>query len=657
MGIFGAMTTAIAGLQSQSFALEHVSDNIANSQTIGYKRTETVFKDLVTESRPGTQPGGSVFAMSRATNTVAGDIQDSSIATHMSISGDGYFIVEEKAGESDGNPIFLGVDLYTRRGDFELDKNGQLKNTAGYYLKGIPVDAVTGNPVGGTPQVITITNGFLPAQSTTTIDYEANLPIYPNTADADPLVPGSELLDGSAFSNIPVTAVRASVTGSGAAITADAAAARTGTADLSALSATGGNLDINGTSIAIGAGANAAAVEAAIDAVSGTTGVSASINGSNQLVLTSGNADTAIDVQGTSDATTLTELGLTAAITSPNNLLTQGAASAGQTLTIQYGSATAETITFGTGSGQVSTFAELQAAVDSITGVAASIDSSGNISLDAPNNDSGITVGGSATLANFGLSPGTTNPTTGAGTVIASEVTPFIDSTIAGGALTAFSSTGAAVDIQFRWGKISDGQWNLFALTNSSATGSQVAWRNVGIDYTFNSSGQLTPPITTVALNNFVVDGINLGNITLDHGTSQITQFADANGVVSITRLEQDGFGSGQLESIEVSSSGRIVGNYTNGEQLELYEVTLASFNADSMLAKLEGGAFAATSESGAAILGAQGSIVAATLEASNADIADEFSKLIITQQAYAAGTRIVTTADEMMTEALNMVR
>jgi flagellar hook protein FlgE len=127
--------------------------------------------------------------------------------------------------------------------------------------------------------------------------------------------------------------------------------------------------------------------------------------------------------------------------------------------------------------------------------------------------------------------------------------------------------------------------------------------------------------------------------------------------VVSITRLEQDGFGSGQLESIEVSSSGRIVGNYTNGEQLELYEVTLASFNADSMLAKLEGGAFAATSESGAAILGAQGSIVAATLEASNADIADEFSKLIITQQAYAAGTRIVTTADEMMTEALNMVR
>ena len=136
-----------------------------------------------------------------------------------------------------------------------------------------------------------------------------------------------------------------------------------------------------------------------------------------------------------------------------------------------------------------------------------------------------------------------------------------------------------------------------------------------------------------------------------------MSQFADANGVVSVTSLEQDGFGSGELENIAVSASGRIVGNYTNGEQLELYEVSLASFNADSMLAKLDGGAFAETAESGAAILGAQGSVVSSTLEGSNADIADEFSKLIVTQQAYAAGTRIVTTADEMMQEAINMVR
>ena len=657
MGIFGAMTTAIAGLQAQSFALEHVSDNIANSQTIGYKRTETVFKDLVTESSPGTQPGGSVFAMSRATNTVEGDIQDSSISTHMSISGDGYFIVEERAGETDGNPVFLGIDLYTRRGDFELDRNGQLANSAGYYLKGIPIDATTGNPIGGTPEVVTITNGFLPAQATTTIDYKANLPVYPRTADADPSIPGSEFLNGATFGNIPVTAVPASVIGTGAAISADAVAVETGTADLSALAATGGNLDINGTSIAIGAGATAANVQAAITAALSSTGVSATINGANQLVLTSNDADTAVDIQATSDATTLTELGLAVGTTNPTNLITQGATTAGETLSFQYGSGVAEVITFGTGGGQVSTFADLQAAIAGISNVTASIDASGNISLAALNNDSAITVGGSVTLGNFGIAGGATNPVTGAGTVIASEITPFIESTVAGGALTAFSSTGAAADIQFRWGKISDSQWNLFALTDSNATGSQVAWRNIGVDYEFDSGGQLLPPINNVTINNFVIDGIDLGAITIDHGTLGVSQFADANGVVSVTSLEQDGFGSGELENIAVSAGGRIVGNYTNGEQLELYEISLASFNADSMLAKLDGGAFAETSESGAAILGSQGSIVAGTLEGSNADIADEFSKLIVTQQAYSAGTRIVTTADEMMQEAINMIR
>lgn len=657
MGIFGAMTTAIAGLQSQSTALEHVSDNIANSQTIGYKRTETVFKDLVTESNPGAQPGGSVIALSRATNTVAGDIQDSSIATHMSISGDGYFIVEEKAGESDGNPVFLGVNLFTRRGDFDLDKNGQLVNSAGYYLKGIPINPNTGNPAGGTPQVITIGSGLLPAHATTLIKYEANLPTYPNTANADPATPGSELLDGSSFSNVPVTAVPASIVGSGAALTPDAVATRTGTADLSTLSATGGNLDINGTSITIAAAAGSTAVLSAINAVSGTTGVSATLDGSNQLVLTSANADTAIDVEATSDGTTLTELGLTVAVTSPNNLITQGAVTAGETLTVQYGTGPVETLTFGTAGAEISTFAELQAALANIAGVAATIDGSGNISLTAPDNDSSITIGGTTTLANFGLSAGAIGPVAGAGTVIASELTSFIDSTIAGGALTAFSSAGSAVDIQFRWGKISDNQWNLFVLTDSDATGSQVAWRNVGVDYEFDAAGQLSPPINGVDLVGLTVDGTSLGTVRLDHGTSDITQFADPNGVVSLNELDQDGFASGKLSSIAVSDSGRIVGNYTNGKQLELYEVTLASFNADSMLAKLDGGAFAATTESGAPIFAAQGSIVPATLEGSNADIADEFSKLIVTQQAYAAGTRIVTTADEMMQEALNMKR
>ena len=85
--------------------------------------------------------------------------------------------------------------------------------------------------------------------------------------------------------------------------------------------------------------------------------------------------------------------------------------------------------------------------------------------------------------------------------------------------------------------------------------------------------------------------------------------------------------------------------------------MTLASFNGDGGLAKTDGGAFRATPESGAPILGSLGSVVGNALEGSNTDIADEFTKLIVTQQAYAAGTRIITTGDEMIQEALNMVR
>ena len=65
----------------------------------------------------------------------------------------------------------------------------------------------------------------------------------------------------------------------------------------------------------------------------------------------------------------------------------------------------------------------------------------------------------------------------------------------------------------------------------------------------------------------------------------------------------------------------------------------------------------AATSESGEPYLEMGGGIVGASIETSSTDISEEFTKLIVTQQAYAASTRIVSTADEMLQEALNMVR
>ncbi len=122
----------------------------------------------------------------------------------MAINGDGFFVVEKPSSFTDNRPMFDGIDLYTRRGDFQPDKNGYLVNGAGYYLMGIPVDPTTGNLVGSVPQLLQFQNDFLPAQATTAIDYRANLASYPLTSKHDTNVPKSELLNPLDFSANPL---------------------------------------------------------------------------------------------------------------------------------------------------------------------------------------------------------------------------------------------------------------------------------------------------------------------------------------------------------------------------------------------------------------------------------------------------------------------
>jgi len=175
MGIFGALPTAVTGMKAQSYALENVSGNIANSQTTAFKRVDTSFVDLIPDELPSKQLAGNVVANSRFTNTVQGDVQTSSISTFMAINGEGFFVVEKPSSVVDSRPVFGGTNMYTRRGDFQPDKNGFLVNGAGYFLMGIPVDPTTGNLAGSVPQVLQFQNDFLPAQPTTGIDYRANL--------------------------------------------------------------------------------------------------------------------------------------------------------------------------------------------------------------------------------------------------------------------------------------------------------------------------------------------------------------------------------------------------------------------------------------------------------------------------------------------------
>ncbi len=88
------------------------------------------------------------------------------------------------------------------------------------------------------------------------------------------------------------------------------------------------------------------------------------------------------------------------------------------------------------------------------------------------------------------------------------------------------------------------------------------------------------------------------------------------------------------------------MGTYSNGQTVALAQVPLAQFASDNLLKRKDGGAFEETLESGEPIyVDAGRNLIGGSLEGSNADIADEFSKMIVTQQAYSANTRIITTA------------
>jgi flagellar hook protein FlgE len=653
MGIFDALTTSVAGLQAQAFALQNISGNIANSETTGYKETDTSFEDLVSAASVDQETSSGVIANSVSTNSVQGTIQATTVSTDMAINGNGWFVVAQPTGQADNQPVFSGVNDYTRAGDFQMNSSGYLVNGAGYYLMGIPIDAATGNPVGSSPQVLQFADDFVPAQQTTAIQYQANLPSTPS----------SGMLVAADYE-----------AGTGAALSPDALATGTGTVSLTD-STTLSSLGISsGDKITIDDGTNptftytSTGTDTVGDLISaintahtgGTLDVSAALNGpggtSGDLVLTGTTGIASITVGGTATADADVGFGAGENAFEPTNLLTQSAVAQNQTLTVTVTGGATQTITFGTGPGQVATLGELQTAIEGLTGVTGTVNTAnGDITLTASNPTATLTVGGTASAAEFGIDNLTALPANE--TVIANDETTFTNQSIDGGSITAYDTEGNPVNVQFRWAETSAGSWQLFYQSNSSATGTEAAWQNVGTTFTFNSSGELVPPITNVTLQNLTVNGDSLGDVQLNFGSNGLTQFAVTSGTAQVSQLQQNGYAAGQLESVSVDTQNQIVGAFSNGQTIPLADITLASFNGEDALQPLNGEAYAATAESGPPIYGASGAIVGSSLEASNVDIATQFSQLIVAQQAYSANAKVMQTADQMIQSLLQVIQ
>lgn len=176
MSIQSAMQAGVMGLFSQSARMSSISDNIANSGTVGYKRGTVDFSTLVTPSAGGSYAAGGVAANARLEISKQGIIGPGSNTTDLAISGRGFFVVTNSAAGGATAKTAL-----TRAGSFLPDENGNLRNTAGYYLLGWPAKADGSiGPVDqdgiASLQVVNINNVTAAGQPTTTMGFSGNLP-------------------------------------------------------------------------------------------------------------------------------------------------------------------------------------------------------------------------------------------------------------------------------------------------------------------------------------------------------------------------------------------------------------------------------------------------------------------------------------------------
>jgi flagellar hook protein FlgE len=179
MGLSSSLNAGVAGLAVNGVKLAAISDNIANSQTSGYKRVDTEFADLVVQQQSGAYSAGGVRATTYRDVGVQGSLITTSNATDIAISGRGLIPVTDIGGLS-----AAGSDralMLTATGSFTPDENGYLRTLSGLYLLGWPADVngVVGNQprdsVAGLQPVQINLNQFA-ASATTEVRLGLNLP-------------------------------------------------------------------------------------------------------------------------------------------------------------------------------------------------------------------------------------------------------------------------------------------------------------------------------------------------------------------------------------------------------------------------------------------------------------------------------------------------
>lgn len=232
--------------------------------------------------------------------------------------------------------------------------------------------------------------------------------------------------------------------------------------------------------------------------------------------------------------------------------------------------------------------------------------------------------------------------------------------------LPIYDSLGDQHTLTVSYTKTGTNQWSYSATipsadTAAGGTGNTVVGSGT---LTFDSSGQLTSPAGTVTLTiPAYADGAAAQTVTWDltdtAGNTTLTQTASPSATSSTT---QDGYASGTLTSYAVQPDGTIQGNFSSGKTLVLGQVAVASFANVQGLAHVGNTELEPTAASGAAVIGVagtggRGTVAGGSVEQSNVDIAAEFAKLIVAQQAYSANAKSITTFNQVSQTTINMIQ
>jgi flagellar hook protein FlgE len=224
--------------------------------------------------------------------------------------------------------------------------------------------------------------------------------------------------------------------------------------------------------------------------------------------------------------------------------------------------------------------------------------------------------------------------------------------------IQVFDSLGEAQTLTMNFWKTGAGAWTWGVSTPNGTTTSTGT-------LTFDTSGNLTAPASNPASPNIAITGLSDGAANMNvnfnffaNNAPVITQYAQQSSTASTS---QDGSAPASVTGVGIGSGGVVLASLSNGKQLQVGQVAVANFTNPSSLIAVGNNDYQVsglTSQPavGAAGTGGRGDVVGNTLESSTVDIATEFTRLMTFQNSYQANARVITTANNMEQQTVNLI-